>query len=53
VERGKTYSSGDAWGCMGAWYSGRWYTAAANTYIDKVKNYLKTRVWETPGFQEK
>lgn len=52
VDRGSQYHSGDAWGCMGVWFSGRWYTSAANGYIANVKNYHSTRIWETPNFQE-
>ncbi len=36
VERGATYGAGDAWGCMGVWYAGRWYTQAA---IDRFANF--------------
>jgi hypothetical protein len=50
VERGATYVAGDAWGCLGVWFSGRWHTAAAEGYIAKVKDYLAQRVWTTPGF---
>jgi hypothetical protein len=32
------------------WYSGRWYTSDAITYIDKVQGYLNQRIWETPDF---
>jgi hypothetical protein len=52
VERGKTYGAGDTWGCVGRWFAGRWYTAPANDYINKVKNYLNIRVWEQAYFQE-
>jgi|GEM_PF-625481 len=52
VDRGWDYGAGDVWGCVGRWYSGRWHTSAAEYYISKVKDYLNTRVWETPGFQE-
>ena len=51
VERGATYSAGDAWGCLGVWFAGRWYTAPAQSYIAAVKNNLNTRVWETANFQ--
>ena len=27
-ERGRDYAAGDMWGCVGLWFSGRWYTAA-------------------------
>jgi hypothetical protein len=52
VDRGAQYAAGDAWGCVGRWYAGRWYTAAAVNYTNTVKAYLKDRVWESPGFQE-
>ena len=52
VERGKDYAAGDLTGCMGRWFSGRWYTDAANTYIARVKGYLDQRIWETKDFQE-
>ncbi len=52
VDRGSTYGAGDAWGCIGRWYAGRWHTQAAETYITKVKDYLNQRIWESPSFQE-
>jgi autotransporter family porin len=52
VERGKDYGSGDEWGCVGRWYAGRWHTQPAETYIVRVKDYLNTRIWEQPYFQE-
>jgi hypothetical protein len=51
VERGATYAAGDAWGCLGVWFSGRWHTAPAETYIAAVQGYLGQRVWETSDFQ--
>jgi autotransporter family porin len=50
VERGRQYAAGDAWGCMGRWFSGRWYTSAANDYIARVQDYLARRVWTTSDF---
>jgi hypothetical protein len=50
VERGRQYAAGDAWGCMGRWFSGRWYTAAANDYIARVQDYLARRIWTTSDF---
>jgi hypothetical protein len=50
VERGSQYAAGDLWGCLGVWYSGRWYTPSAVSYINSVKSYLATRRWEQPGF---
>jgi hypothetical protein len=52
VERGSDYVAGDAWGCVGRWYSGRWHTPAAEYYIGRVQSYLAQRIWETPNFQE-
>ena len=50
VERGTTYGAGDLWGCLGVWFSGRWRTDAALTYIDAVGQLLADRVWEQPYF---
>jgi len=52
VERGQDYAPGDAWGCVGRWYAGRWRTAPAEAYIARVKDYLTDRVWEQAYFQE-
>ena len=52
VDRGRPYGEGDAWGCAGRWFSGRWHTQPAESYIAKVKAYLADRVWERPDFQE-
>jgi autotransporter family porin len=52
VEHGSTYQAGDAWGCVGAWYAGRWHTSAADGYITQVKADVGQRVWEEPNFQE-
>jgi hypothetical protein len=52
VERGRQYTSGDAWGCIGRWFSGRWHTDPGDQYVAKVKTYLAQRVWETSDFQE-
>ena len=52
VDRDQQYAAGDAWGCVGRWFSGRWHTAAAEGYIDRVQGYLNSRIWETPNFQE-
>jgi hypothetical protein len=52
VDRGRQYGPGDAWGCIGRWFSGRWHTAAADQYVVKVQDYLARRIWETGDFQE-
>jgi hypothetical protein len=50
VERGKEYAAGDLWGCLGKWYSGRWYTDAANEYIGWVQDYLDDEIWTSSDF---
>lgn len=52
VERGQTYQAGDAWGCVGRWFSGRWHTAAGDGYVQRVKDYLSQRIWTMPDFQQ-
>jgi hypothetical protein len=52
VPRGSQYHKGDAWGCVGRWFAGRWRTQAALGYIAKVKQYLHERIWLTPDFQQ-
>lgn len=52
VERGLEYRAGDALGCMGVWFSGRWHTAAADGYVARVQDYLTRRIWETPNFRQ-
>ena len=32
-ERGRDYAAGDLWGCVGLWFSGRWYTPGVESYI--------------------
>ena len=50
VDRGRTYAAGDAWGCVGRWFSGRWYTQPSLDYIAAVNDYLNQRIWTTPDF---
>ena len=52
VDRGRNYAAGDAWGCVGRWFSGRWHSAAGDEYAGRVRGYLDQRVWETPNFQQ-
>jgi len=52
VERGRDYARGDAWGCIGRWFSGRWHTAASEQYVGRVKDYLDQRIWEQRDFQQ-
>ena len=44
------YRAGDEWGCVGAWYSGRWYDSEANRYVAGVREHLDARPWQQPGF---
>jgi autotransporter family porin len=36
---------GDVWGCVGAWYSGDWYSSGARDYIAQVKRHLSAKDW--------
>jgi Transglycosylase SLT domain len=40
---------GDIWGCVGAWYSGDWYSSGAMNYIADVKRLLAARAWRGMG----
>ena len=42
---GNGYQAGDAWGCIGSWYSGDWHSAAANGYISRVQSDLNSQAW--------
>lgn len=47
----RTYTAGDIWGSIGAWYSGAWYDWRAEEYISKIKDELwNRRTWEGAGF---
>jgi hypothetical protein len=50
VERGAEYRSGDAMGCTGVWFSGRWRTPTANQYIARVDEYLRNKIWTQASF---
>ena len=50
VERGEQYKPGDLYGSLGAWFAGRWRTAGANTYIERVKQTLRDRTWRGGDF---
>jgi autotransporter family porin len=52
VERVGQYAAGDAWGCIGRWFAGRWHTDPSERYIAKVKDYLSQRIWQEANFQE-
>jgi autotransporter family porin len=52
VDRGRQYAAGDAWGCVGRWFSGRWHTSASNGYVTKVKQFESEQIWRAPDFQQ-
>jgi hypothetical protein len=51
AENGKRYRRGDLWASVGAWFSGRWWDAAARGYVREVKRRLKARTWRTRDFR--
>jgi len=53
VERNGTYAAGDVWGCIGAWFSGRWYVntdAYFNEFGDSVRWHYNNKTWLTSIF---
>jgi hypothetical protein len=42
-----TQTRGDLWGCLGAWWSGRWRDSGALAYISRVQNHLNAKAWRT------
>lgn len=34
-----------AWGCVGSWFSGDWYSSAAQSYISQVQSDLSNQSW--------
>lgn len=53
VERNGTYAAGDVWGCVGVWFSGRWYVNT-DAYLsqpgDSVRWHHDNETWLTPQF---
>jgi autotransporter family porin len=47
---GRKYVAGDLWGSVGAWFSGRWWTQQAASYISVVQQRLSERTWAQAGF---
>lgn len=43
---------GDIWGCLGAWYSGDWHSAAADGYISEVQSYENNATWLLASFDD-
>ncbi|MEX2626173.1 MAG: hypothetical protein WD225_04780 [Ilumatobacteraceae bacterium] len=60
VERGAWYEAGDMWGCLGVWFTGRWWVPDVTVYLDGgptdgygdlgVREHLERRTWEDPDF---
>ena len=42
---GNGYHAGDAWGCIGSWFSGQWYDSGATGYISDVQGFLNSKTW--------
>lgn len=40
------YAAGNELGCVGAWFSGRWWDQKANDYVGEVRYHLENRSWE-------
>ena len=45
-----SYAKGDAWGCLGAYNSGKWYDSQARAYIQNIQNFMNKRVWQLSYF---
>ncbi len=43
------YTTGDEWGCVGAWFSGNWWDDGATTYVAEVQGHVADRTWERLG----
>jgi autotransporter family porin len=50
VNRGRQYTAGDMWGCVGRWFSGRWHTSEANWYMGELQSYMDRRIWESRDY---
>ncbi len=51
VEGTGDYAAGDEWGCIGAWFAGRWYVSDAQGYIERVQEEMdSTKSWLSAGF---
>jgi hypothetical protein len=44
------YGANDAWGCLGAQFSGGWYDAPSVGYIQAIQGQLASRAWRQPTF---
>jgi hypothetical protein len=53
VEHNGTYAAGDVWGCVGVWFSGRWYVntdSYLNQTGDSVRWHYNNKTWLTSTF---
>jgi hypothetical protein len=50
VQPGVNYASGDEWGCIGLWFSGRWYHPMSESYLADVRAHLEQRSWRQRWF---
>jgi hypothetical protein len=53
VEHNGTYAAGDEWGCVGLWFSGRWYVntdSYLNQLGDSVHWHYTNKTWLTSAF---
>ena len=50
--RGSSYSSGDIWGCVGAWYAGSWWSPDARHYVGLVRSAARQRPWLDPRWAD-
>ena len=53
IEHNGTYAAGDEWGCVGVWFSGRWYfntDAYLNQPGDSVHWHYTNKTWLTSAF---
>jgi hypothetical protein len=46
----RRYGAGDLWGCVGAWYAGEWHSAAADGYLEAVRQSMDSRPWLDPNW---
>jgi hypothetical protein len=52
VDKGSSYAAGDAWGCVGRWFAGRWHTGPADQYMAAVQDYQRQQIWTHADFQQ-
>jgi hypothetical protein len=44
------YRKGDLWGCVGAYFSGKWYDPGAQRYIARIRQEVALQRWKQPNF---